>query len=426
MVAIGNETHTGGALWNWDYLINCFAEEKICISFGLWIIASLFWITTHALLFFLRYRKKWRQQESVSWIIYCFVGSMCNTIGALLSKQLTIQVFTGGYMAAIDVINFILTLFPACGFRLKYKSGHYRARRRRKYRTSLFALALPVSVGIGCYFTTASALPVSEEHQGPRRRLLGMVLQENTEVMGFSLGMVAVVISWTARCPLITRVWRGKMFPVMQLWAYFFSVLASVFYAAAVMAHDRQVDYYVRATPWFLIVLGSAALDVAIIILSCMMKSRLMQQLGLVVKTEDIPDAHLLAHEEEETEEEEEYGDKHQGTEEGKSWTPLNMVPHPRSLHKTAEIGRYLELSIEQVQEWDFEDLNNPLMEGSAEMSNIHPNDSSVLSASSMSDANAIERPPGFGFQDQDSSLAGQTSAEGIPGSAEQTHSLED
>ncbi|XP_030072818.1 transmembrane protein 44 isoform X2 [Microcaecilia unicolor] len=464
----GNGTSPGDSLWNWDYLINCFADEKVCISFGLWIIASLFWITSHALLFYIQLRRKWRQKESVAWIIYCFVGSMCNTIGAVLSKQLTIQVFTGGYMALIDVINFILTLFPVCGFRLRSKSGRAHARKRRMYRTSLFALSIPLSVG-AAYFMTAGVLPlrVSEGRRGPQRRLLGTVLQESTEIMGFSLGMAAVVISWTARYPLIKKVWRGKVFPVMQLLAYFFSVLASVLYAVAVMAHDHQTEYFVRAIPWFLFALGSAALDVAIIVLSCMMKNMLMQQLGLVVNTPDISDAQILLAQEEE---EEDDGDKGKDTGQEKSWMPLNVVSHPRSLHKAAEIGHYMELSIEQVQkaelskvrlpgdgqiedggmlhrepptltdsrvqlidtsfssassseissvdselEWDFEDLDHPLMEGRAEMPSIQPNDSSVFSETSMSNANAAELPADFWMHEENTSLAGQISTEGGP-----------
>nr|XP_033813528.1 transmembrane protein 44 [Geotrypetes seraphini] len=431
---------------SWDSLISCFAQHKVCISFGLWIFAALFWIASHAVLFYLQYRMKWRQTESVSWIVYCFVGSMCNTIGALLSKQLTIQVFTGGYMALIDVLHFILTLFPACGFRLRSKSGGAQARKRRMYRTSLFAMSVPLSLG-AAYFTAVGVLPlrVSEDHRGPQRRLLGTVLQESAEIWGFSLGMVAVVISWTARCPLIKKVWRGKAFPVMQLWAYFFSVLASVLYAAAVMAHDHQTEYFVRAAPWFLFALGSAALDVAIIFLSCLMKNMLMQQLGLLVNASDVPDAQILLAQEEE---EEDDGDKCKDTEKEKSWTPLNMVSHPRSLHKTADIGHYMELSIEQVQEagvckvrlpgdgqteaggmlqrepptlpdssiqlidasfsstssseassidseleWNFQDLDPPLLEDRAEMSSIHPKDSSVLSATSMPDTNTAELP---------------------------------
>ncbi|XP_069069265.1 transmembrane protein 44 isoform X1 [Pleurodeles waltl] len=433
------------ALWNWDYLTKCFAEEKVCLSFGLWALASLLWITSHALLFYLRYSKKSRHEDSVICSVYSFFGNMCNTIGALLSKQLTIQIFTGGYMAAIDVINFVLTLFPICGVKFRPRSGRRHSRQRRKYRSSLFAVFLLFSAGTGGYILAARGVPSLEDYHGPRRRLLGTALQESAEIIGFTLGIVAVIISWTSRGPLITKVCKGKPFPGMQLWANFFSVMASLLYAAAIMAHDRKAEYFIRATPWFLIFLGSAALDVAITILSCLMKSKFTRKMGLVVQTFETPDMRaLLAREEEEAEEENELEEKLEGMDGEKSsnWTPLKMFPTTRTSHKVSEIGRYMDLSIEPVQkggydairlpgdgetsavstfhkelpavrhtpapaplqvihanisstsspsasstnsglEWDFEDLNQQWNGNHDDMSNIEPHDSSVLNVRS-------------------------------------------
>ncbi|XP_069474674.1 transmembrane protein 44 isoform X3 [Ambystoma mexicanum] len=354
----GGEQLGSRSLWSWDYLTKCFAEEKVCASFGLWALASLLWITSHALLFYLRYKRKYRHEDAVICTVYCFFGSMCNTIGALLSKQLTIQIFTGGYMAAIDVINFMLTLFPVCGVKFRPKSGRRHSRQKRKYRTSLFALFLSLSAGTGGYILAAGALPSSGDYHGPQRRLLGTVLQESTEIIGFTLGMVAVIVAWTARGPMLMKVCRGKSLPVMQHWANFFSVVASLLYASAIMAHDRKPEYFVRATPWFLIFLGSAALDVAIAILSCLMKSKFTRQLGLVVETFETPDMHaLLAREEEEAEEENELEEEE---EKRSNWTPLNMFPSTRCSHAVSEIGRYMDLSIEPVQKVGFGTVRMP------------------------------------------------------------------
>lgn len=385
------------ALWNWDYLTKCFADDKVCLSFGLWALASLLWITSHALLFYLRYKKKTRHEDSVICSVYSFFGNMCNTIGALLSKQLTIQIFTGGYMAAIDVINFVLTLFPICGVKFRPRSGGRHSRQRRKSRSSFFAVFLFFSAGTGGYILAARGLPSLEDYHGPRRRLLGTALQESAEIIGFTLGMVAVVISWTSRGPLITKVCKGKSFPGMQLWANFCSVMASLLYAAAIMAHDRKAQYFIRATPWFLIFLGSAALDVAITILSCLMKSKFTRKMGLVVQTFETPDMRaLLAREEEEAEEENELDEKLDGTdgEKRSNWTPLKMFPTARASHKVSEIGRYMDLSIEPVQKWDFEDLNQQWNGNHEDMSNIEPHDSSVLNVSSREDSDFAQQLP--------------------------------
>lgn len=56
----------------------------------------------------------------------------------------------------------------------------------------------------------------------------------------------------------------GKTFPFIHLWTRLLFALAGLLYASAIVAHDRRPDYLLRATPWFLISLGRAALDLAV------------------------------------------------------------------------------------------------------------------------------------------------------------------
>uniref|UniRef100_A0A8C0EY75 Uncharacterized protein n=1 Tax=Bubo bubo TaxID=30461 RepID=A0A8C0EY75_BUBBB len=57
---------------------------------------------------------------------------------------------------------------------------------------------------------------------------------------------------------------RGKPCTRRWLWATLSSATASVLYAAAIVTHDQQPGHVLRALPWLLIALGSAALDMAI------------------------------------------------------------------------------------------------------------------------------------------------------------------
>ncbi|XP_044885331.1 transmembrane protein 44 isoform X1 [Mauremys mutica] len=305
-------------------------------------------MAAHGLLVRARCRRKDWQEVSVLCIIYSFVGSMCNTIGALLAQQLAIQVFTGAYMAAVDIIHFLLTLFPVCASdpRPAPAPPGRRKRRRRQVRSSLLALALPLCTGPGWYVLAMATSSSPEEFHGAQRRLLGTALQENTEVLGFALGMLAALVAFTARIPALSGACRGRLSPVTQHWASISSALASVLYAAAIVTHDQRPAYFVRAMPWLLLSLGSAALDVAIACLSCLMKSQMSQRLGLVAEATETPAAWALLAQAEEEEEP-------KGTEEEKApnWLPLSMFPAPKSLHEGAAVGRCLDLTIEQVQQ---------------------------------------------------------------------------
>jgi hypothetical protein len=57
---------------------------------------------------------------------------------------------------------------------------------------------------------------------------------------------------------------RGKSFSCIHLWSRLLLALAGLLYASAIVAHDRQPEYLLRATPWFLTSLGGAALDLAV------------------------------------------------------------------------------------------------------------------------------------------------------------------
>ncbi|XP_065413546.1 transmembrane protein 44 isoform X2 [Chrysemys picta bellii] len=397
----------GAAAGSWGHLAACLARDRACVSAALGSLAALLWVSAHALLVRARCRRKGWQEVSVLCIIYSFVGSMCNTIGALLAKQLAIQVFIGAYMAAVDIIHFLLTLFPVCASdpRPTPVRGQFpdrlslcllaetlscaappgrRKRRRRQVRSSLLALALPLCTGPGWYVLAMATSSSPKEFHGAQRRLLGTALQENTEVLGFALGMLAALVAFTARIPALSGACRGRLSPVTQLWASVSSALASVLYAAAIVTHDQRPAYFVRAMPWLLLALGSAALDVAIACLSCLMKSQMGQRLGLVAEATETPATWALLAQVEEEEEEP------KGTEEEKvsppvsgfspalhrvlplalqgetargrgptpgclaeapNWLPLSMFPAPKSLHEGAAVGRCLDLTIEQVQQ---------------------------------------------------------------------------
>ncbi|XP_036707676.1 transmembrane protein 44 isoform X1 [Balaenoptera musculus] len=334
------------ALWNWDYLDHCFARHRVCISFGLWICAFSCWIAVHALLLYLRCGKKSGRDQSALCAACCLLTSLCDTIGAILAKQLTIQVFTGAYLAAVDLVNFVSILFPVCSSKVKSNSGRgsRERKRRRQLRASIFALVLPLSLGPG-WALWAAVPKASGPIRGPQRRLLGSLVQDNTEILGYLLGGIAALGSWASRIPQLSRICWGRTFPSIYLWTRLLSALAGLLYASAIVAHDRRPEYLLRATPWFLTSLGRAALDLAIIFLSWVMKSKMRHALGFASEARENADTQALltcAEKEEENQE---------ARTENSDWVPLTTLPYCKPLKRMAAVSRYLELTIEPVQQ---------------------------------------------------------------------------
>ncbi|XP_078206667.1 transmembrane protein 44 isoform X18 [Callithrix jacchus] len=304
-------------------------------------------ISTRRLLY-LRCTKKSRQDQSPLCAACCLLTSLCDTVGAILARQLTIQVFTGAYLAAIDLVNFMFTLFPVCGSRFK-PNADWEARerkRRRRLGAGVFALALPLSLG-PCWALWVAVPKDSATIRGPQRKLLANLLQENPEILGYLLGGIAAFGSWASRIPPLSRICRGKTFPSIHLWARLLSALAGLLYASAIVAHDRQPEYLLRATPWFLTSLGRAALDLAIIFLSCVMKSKMRQALGFATEARESPDSQALLTCAEKEEEDQEASNEHKNSD----WVPLTTLSHCKSLRTMTAINRYMELTIEPVQQ---------------------------------------------------------------------------
>ncbi|XP_028717047.1 transmembrane protein 44 isoform X2 [Peromyscus leucopus] len=335
-------------LWNWDYLDRCFARRRVCISFGLWICAACCWIAAHALVLYLRCTKKCGRDQSTLCAAFCLLTSLCDTVGAVLARQLTIQVFTGAYLAAVDFVNFMSVLFPVCGSKSKSKSGgSCRERKSRRHlRARVFALALPLCLGPG-WAVWAAVPKASAPVRGPQRRLLGSLLQENPEVFGYLLGGIAAFGSWASRIPPFSNICRGKSLSYIHLWARFLSALAGLLYASAIVAHDRQPEYLLQATPWFLISLGRAALDLAIIFLSCVIKSKMRRAFGFAAEVREGPDTEALLTCAEREEESQEAGTEDKNPD----WVPLTSLSHCKPLRTMTAISRYMELTVEPVQQ---------------------------------------------------------------------------
>ncbi|MGH0134050.1 UNVERIFIED_CONTAM: hypothetical protein FKN15_011809 [Acipenser sinensis] len=99
---------------------------------------------------------------------------MCNTLGALLAKQLTVQVFTRAYLTAVDILHFILIFFPVCKWETSTSGGSRKKLKKSRRKRNVFAVTLPLAVGSGYYIsknTFQSKLFENDFHRTGRRLL---------------------------------------------------------------------------------------------------------------------------------------------------------------------------------------------------------------------------------------------------------------
>uniref|UniRef100_A0A5F9CBG0 Transmembrane protein 44 n=1 Tax=Oryctolagus cuniculus TaxID=9986 RepID=A0A5F9CBG0_RABIT len=338
------------ALWDWEYLDRCFARHRVCISFGLWICAASCWIAAHALLLYLRCTRRGRREQSALCAACCLLASLCDTVGAVLARQLTIQVFTGAYLAAIDLANFVFILFPVCGSKVKSHSGGNtrEKKRRRRLRASVFALALPLSLGPG-WALWAAVPKASALVRGPQRRLLGSLLQVRLSGCGQDSGPCRSLPPWFLQMPQVGGRGLGQAGLTVVGGKPGNSLRRKLRVDPSFSQDDAEILGYLLGV---VAALGSWATQIPqlsriIILLSCAMKSKRRRALALAAEATESADteALLTCADKEEESQEARTGDKKA------DWMPLTTLSHGKSLRAMAAISHYLELTIEPVQQ---------------------------------------------------------------------------
>ncbi|KAG5851468.1 hypothetical protein ANANG_G00093760 [Anguilla anguilla] len=216
-----------------EFVLTCLENEKVCISIGLCGLSAVFWVVACLLVVCKRCRTKRRNVgDTADSALYCFLGNLSGTVGAVMSIQLTIQVFMGGLLTILDILRFIFIIIPFSG-RTESRIKVMRKRRRQ----NIFVLSLPLALGIGLF--AFHGLYQQQSDSAPvRRRLLSLVLQDNSEILGYALGLLSTVIGWTSKFPSLTKAHLEKMTSAVHVSFGILCALANVLYGSAILVYD--------------------------------------------------------------------------------------------------------------------------------------------------------------------------------------------
>ncbi|KAL1023271.1 hypothetical protein UPYG_G00038530 [Umbra pygmaea] len=312
--------------WRPD-ITNCFTtRQKVCVANGLSYLSALLLTIACLMLLFRRCRVRDRKSgEEAACALYTFLGNVCSTVGAVLSNQLSLQVFMSGFMAAVDAIHLISILLTVW---LCWNTRAERIRRtiRQRRRQNLMAVSLLLLIaGGGSYLASSNHLrPV--DRPLPGRRLLADLLDDSTEVLGYVLGLLSFVIAWTSKFPTLFSARRTEMSLTTSLFSRLLNSLAGVLYTFAILLHNAQYVFVLKAMPWLLTSVCSAALDLTIVALFWWKKAAIEQETG-----GRSPDTECLL---------------------GCSSPPSHHRPRweRKNKHTMAEMGHYMDVNIQPVR----------------------------------------------------------------------------
>uniref|UniRef100_A0AAQ4R8G3 Transmembrane protein 44 n=1 Tax=Gasterosteus aculeatus aculeatus TaxID=481459 RepID=A0AAQ4R8G3_GASAC len=249
-----------------DAVTTCFSQnsEKRCIPIGLSFLSMLVLLLSCFL--FVYQRCTFRGEASGGTIsLYGFLGDLCSTIGAILSRQERIGRSIDNQTHEVCVCVSV-RLFSISGRRLRMMKG-----RRRQH---LLAVCVLMVVARGFWKSRASHLPAVRPPLD-RRRLLFATLQDNTEVLGYVLGLLSCVIACTSRFPALCRAvsntvllfqnsYRGLVLTRANMFSRLLCSLSGALYAAAVLLCDTRVGFLLRVMPWLLSATGCVTIDLLV------------------------------------------------------------------------------------------------------------------------------------------------------------------
>ncbi|XP_030583953.1 transmembrane protein 44 isoform X2 [Archocentrus centrarchus] len=243
--------------------------DKLCVPVGLTFLSALLLLLSCVLFVCQRCKIRGENPGETVVFFYCFLGNLCSTTGAILSRQLHIQILMGAVAAAVDFVNCILWCFPVLLYWNSKAEKRLRMIKRRRRQHLLAVCVLMVVAGgfLKSRVSHTSALrPVKE------RRLLHVLLQisswspsmDNTEIVGYLLGLLAFVIACTARIPALFRVCNGHKLTHTAIFSGLLCSLAGALYTAAILFYGTQFGFLMRVMPWLLSSTGCVTLDLLV------------------------------------------------------------------------------------------------------------------------------------------------------------------
>ncbi|XP_061681452.1 transmembrane protein 44 isoform X4 [Syngnathoides biaculeatus] len=272
-------TSVPSCLTSSDRGLNCASIRLVSLSSVLLLLSCLY-LTCQ------RCKRHGGHPGSILTSLYCFLGNVCGFTGAILSRQLHIQVLMAIVSAALDMLNVITCCIPQFFCRSLQEERRQRMIRRRR-RSHLLAICFLTALTGG--FLKSGILQISAPDgviQG--RRLFSVPLQDNTEVLGYVLGLLAFVITSTSRFPTLYKINKGKTLSRSHIFSGMLCSLAGSLYAAAILHYDTRVSFLFRAMPWLLSAVCGASLDLLTILLHWCRKATRQQPLRIFSEMENL------------------------------------------------------------------------------------------------------------------------------------------
>ncbi|XP_008405078.1 transmembrane protein 44 isoform X2 [Poecilia reticulata] len=252
----------------------------LCVSAGLALLSAVLLLISSLLTACQKSKLRGEYSEQTIVVFYSFLGNLCSTVGAVLSRQLHLQISMAAFAALMDAVHCILCCLPLF---LCWNSKTQRRLRAAKRRRRQHFLAVGVLMVVAGGFLKSRVDEPITIRSISGRKLLHSSLQisswspimDSKEILGYILGLLASVIAWTSRFPALCRARRGQNLTPTFIVSGFLCSVSGALYAAAILLQDVRFGFLIRVVPWLLSSIGCVILDLLILVIHwCKMGTR--------------------------------------------------------------------------------------------------------------------------------------------------------
>ncbi|XP_027146279.1 transmembrane protein 44-like [Larimichthys crocea] len=205
---------------------------------------------------------------------------------------------------------------------------------RGRRRQHLLAVCVLMVVAGGFLKSRVTNLPA--DRPLIRRRLLHVTLQDNTEILGYILGLLSFVITCTSRFPAVCRAYKGQMFTWTSMFSGLLCSLASGLYAAAILLYDTQFGFLLRVMPWLLSAICCVTLDLLILVIHWCKRGTRQQFSSFSTDTQSLLGGTQTPAE-----------DNAVMKRQRKQQVHLSAQTKTKDVQKMTEMGRYMDVSVQ-------------------------------------------------------------------------------
>lgn len=275
----GNLTSTNcshGVQWIYHILQDCVWEGKGIASEVLGLASLVTWMGVSLPQIIKNFRNT-KAIEGLSFMLILLwtLGDSANLIGAKLTRQLPLQIYSAVYYVFVDLLLFSQFLFYSCWWKQKYQGYEHITPIHGSNTVSqvVFCISGTLVLSLHMFIQPLAQVPgiVHVRHPAGRSLMAYTTLHSINifstleDKVGYGIGLLSTVCYTFSRIGQLFKNCTRKSTEGLSMMMFILAVFGNLTYGLSILVRDTDVEYILRHLPWIIGSLGVIFLDLILL-----------------------------------------------------------------------------------------------------------------------------------------------------------------